>query len=84
MSRFSGNAESCTGCGITYGAFRTGLDFKTIREWYWSGSAEPSDWKYKRRGTVLGRWHMEKQQLWALHKHECSQESQIAQQGCVG
>jgi hypothetical protein len=74
VSRYRGNNETCDRCGIRYKDFRTGLDYKTIYEWLWSSSEDSSEWKYKRRGTVLGRWHMEKQNLWKQHLHECEGE----------
>lgn len=37
------------------------------------GSDDPRDWRYKRRGTVLGFWHMCKEQDWEQHKRDCAE-----------
>lgn len=33
--------------------------------------SDPSEWRYKRRGTVLGLWHSIKQDMWEHHKEMC-------------
>jgi hypothetical protein len=33
------------------------------------------DWRYKRRGTVLGYWHMVKRQEWARHQDLCQRQA---------
>lgn len=50
---------------ITYAQFRTGLTFADARRMLWSNSTDTSDWKYKRRGTVLGFMRALKQEMWA-------------------
>lgn len=55
---------------LTYDQFRTGLTFREVRNMLWVHSDDPSDWKYKRRRTVLGFWHQLKQQLWARYLDE--------------
>jgi hypothetical protein len=30
-------------------------------------SDDRADWKHKRRGTVLGKWHQHKKELWQRH-----------------
>lgn len=48
-----------------YDHFRTGLTYREVYQMLWSPSANPADWRYKRRATVLGFWHQLKQQLYA-------------------
>jgi hypothetical protein len=50
---------------IEYAAFRTGITFADVRRMLWVGSDDPSDWRYKRRHTVLGHWRAIKQQMYA-------------------
>ena len=64
----------CPKCGLTYKDFRTGETFQSIKDMLWTASEDPSDWKYKRRHTVLGRWHMLKQQMWNDHVEQCEGE----------
>lgn len=52
---------------IPYSEFRTGLTFAEVRSMLWVDSPDPKDWKYKRRGTVLGTWRAIKQQLYARY-----------------
>lgn len=47
-----------------YRAFRTGLTFAEVRRMLWSPSTDPRDWRYKRRGSVLGLWRQIKQEMW--------------------
>ena len=47
-----------------YDSFRTGLKFADVKRWARSESEDPSDWRYSRRGTVLGMWHAYKRQLY--------------------
>jgi hypothetical protein len=49
---------------VTYEEFRTGLTYRDVYQMLWSGSDDPSTWRYKRRRTVLGLWHQIKLQLW--------------------
>lgn len=53
---------------VDYEDFRTGLTFGTVRQMLWVGSDDPKDWRYKRRGTVLGFWHQIKLQLYAEYE----------------
>lgn len=73
MSRYHGNSEGCPWCGTTYGAFRTGLKYKDVFQWLWSISPDPADWRYKRRRTILGRWHSFKKEMWEAHKVACEE-----------
>jgi len=47
-----------------YDEFRTGLTFSDVQSMLWSESEDSADWRYKRRGTVLGLWHSIKQDLY--------------------
>ena len=67
MSRYKGNDEKCPHCGIKYRLFRTGFTYREVKLMAWDNSDDPKQWTYKRRGTVLGRWHAIKQELWAKH-----------------
>lgn len=50
---------------VSYEKFRTGLTYRAVADMLWSGSPDPADWKYRRRGTVLGKWHQIKQEYYA-------------------
>src|SRR4051812_44868403 len=52
---------------IPYEDFRTGLSFAEVRRMLWVYSSDPKDWRYKRRGTVLGLWHQIKKELYARY-----------------
>lgn len=65
-------SEACPECGTTYGEFRTGLTYGEVFLMLWSGSDDPSTWRYKRRHTVLGLWMSIKRDQWAAHLGECA------------
>lgn len=67
MSRYRGNADECPHCGMKYGRFTTGLRYYDVFLMLKDYSNDPSDWTYKRRGTVLGKWHQIKKQMWEYH-----------------
>lgn len=71
MSRYHGNDQRCEGCGLRYGDFRTGLTYRDVWIMLWMNDDDPATWQYKRRHTILGRWHAMKKEMWAFHKHEC-------------
>lgn len=71
MSRYHGNDETCESCGMRYRNFRTGLTFSDVRMMLWVGSDDYTQWKYKRRNTVLGLWHALKQRMWDQHQWDC-------------
>lgn len=77
MSRYKGNAERCPGCKITYKRFTTGFTYDQVKQMLWDNSTDSADWKYKRRGTVLGMWFSIKQELWERHKDECEAENTV-------
>ena len=72
MSRYSRNSESCPFCGLRYKNFRCSL--RTKEEVYaqmFVHSEDSSKWRYKRKGGILGYWHMVKQREWQQHLNEC-------------
>lgn len=74
MSRYHGNDEICPRCALRYGHMRTGLTYGQVYEMLKSYSDDPCEWRYKRRGTVLGKWHQIKQEYWAWHLAECERQ----------
>lgn len=72
MSSYRGNGESCPHCGLTYRQLRTGLNYRRVFEELWSIDASPETWRYKRRRTVLGRWHGTKKLMWKMHLEGCA------------
>lgn len=66
-------ADSCPNCGITYDDFRTNLTFAEVKEDMFVSSDSPADWVYKRRHSVLGRWHAIKKTMWQNHLEECKE-----------
>lgn len=72
MSRYSGNSDECPSCGTTYGRFRTGFRYRDVLLMLWDWKDDDrSQWRYKRRGTVLGTFHQLKKELWSRHVEEC-------------
>lgn len=67
MSRYKGNNDACPHCGTLYKRFRTGLTYQDVFTMLKDYSDDRADWKYKRRGTVLGKWHQHKKELWQRH-----------------
>lgn len=61
---------------LTYDEVRTGLTFREVRRMLWVHSDDPRDWKYKRRGTVLGLWRSIKLGLWDRYLAELDGEQQ--------
>lgn len=61
----------CPVCDMKYDDFRTGETFQTVLDDLWVASDRPEDWNYKRRSSVLGKWHEIKQLMWAGHISEC-------------
>jgi len=70
MSRCYKNDERCPHCGITYKRFTTGFKYHEVYLMYWSPDRDSSTWKYKRRNTVLGKWHEIKKDMWNRHIDE--------------
>jgi hypothetical protein len=67
VSRYHANWEKCPHCGITYGEFRTGMSYADVFAMLWSLNEDSSTWMYKRRRTVLGKWHQIKMSWWKHH-----------------
>jgi hypothetical protein len=65
--RATQSESDCMSCGINYRDFHTGLNFAEVRRMMYSGSTDPSQWRSKRRRSVLGYWHELKRQLWLYH-----------------
>lgn len=63
--------DVCSVCGLTYAELRTGLTYADVYALLWSASDDRRTWRYKRRNTILGKWHEIKQELWAQHLDEC-------------
>ena len=67
MSRYRGNDEKCPHCGIKYRDFHTGLRYVDVYCWMMDNETDPSKWRYKRRHTILGKWHQHKMEMWKFH-----------------
>ncbi len=65
----------CERCGLYYDDMLTGLTYGEVFEMLWEPSHDPSRWRYKRRHTVLGKWHQIKLELWEYHLETCEGES---------
>lgn len=70
-----GGGEKCEHCGLAYNDLRTGETYKSVREMLWSGSDDSSTWVYKRRNTVLGKWHEIKLVMWGEHLELCQRQA---------
>lgn len=76
MSNYAGNDEECEHCQLTYGRFRTGFSYQDIWLMFWTpADADPSEWKRKTRGVILGKWFEIKQTMWNEHQERCSDQS---------
>lgn len=53
------------GTPITYSEFRTGLTFREARNMLWKATDDTTEWRQKRRGSVLGLMREMKQEMWA-------------------
>lgn len=61
---------------LDYASFRTGLSYRDVYQMLWVHSDDSRDWKYKRRGTVLGLWRSIKLGLWDRYLAELDGEQQ--------
>lgn len=52
------------GTPITYEQFRTGITFAEARGMLWKNTDDTTQWKQKRRGTVLGYMRELKLSMW--------------------
>ena len=72
MSRYSLNNESCPFCGLYYKNFRCSLRTKEeVYDQMFVHDNDSSKWRYKRKGGILGYWHMIKIREWQQHLNEC-------------
>lgn len=69
--KWRGNEDECPVCGFKYKNLKTGFKFEDIHQMLWVGTPDYSQWKYKRRHTVLGLWHQIKMSMWDQHLKEC-------------
>jgi hypothetical protein len=69
VSRYAGNYDQCPHCGY----FSTGLTYEDVFLMYWKGDDDSSQWRYKKRNTILGRWHQIKKEMWAAHLRQCKE-----------
>ena len=40
---------------------------------FWTDSEDSNQWRYKRRHTILGKWHQIKKEMWQEHLYMCKQ-----------
>ena len=52
---------------IAYDDFRTGLRYRDVYAMLWVNSNDRTQWRYKRRRTVLGHWRGIKQAMYAMY-----------------
>ena len=69
------NEETCPRCGLRYADFRTGYTYADIYAMFWVGSDDPTEWVYKRRNTILGKWHQIKAEQWTQQLDTCDGET---------
>ena len=62
---------TCPHCGFQYKDLRTGHTYRDIYVLLWVASEDSSKWRYKRRHTILGKWHQLKMELWNEHIWAC-------------
>lgn len=65
--------STCPTCGVVYDDMRTGLTYSCIYSMLWSANPDQSQWRYKRRHTVLGLWHQIKREQWYNHLDWCEE-----------
>jgi hypothetical protein len=76
MSRYAGNHDPCPHCGLLYKYFGTGLTYSDVWLMMADHSEDSSEWKYKKRNTVLGKWFQVKQEMWKKHIRECGEQKE--------
>lgn len=84
MSCYRGNRDECPTCGLTYGAFRTGMSYREVFGLLMDNSDDPAEWHNKSRHTVLGKWHELKKQWWAHHLEECALQKEFEDEQTKG
>ena len=50
--------------------------FQRFRQALYVDSDDPKQWRYKRRGTVLGQMHATKRRLWEQFTEACASRSE--------
>jgi hypothetical protein len=65
--------DQCFVCGITYEEFPSGETYQSVYDMLWSGDEDPDTWQFKRRNTILGKWHQIKQMDWKYHLDQCQE-----------
>lgn len=63
--------DVCENCGLRYQDMKTGLTFADVYMFLWSWDGDPSTWRQKSRGVVLGKWHEIKLEMWSSHIEKC-------------
>jgi hypothetical protein len=63
---------------MVYGKLRTGLTFAEVKAMLWSADSDPSTWRYRRRNTVLGKWHQIKREYWDCHVSTCGKADETS------
>jgi hypothetical protein len=61
---------------MRYADFRTGFTYHDVFAMLWTTSEESRDWRYKRRNTILGKWHQIKVELWERHLDGCAPQAE--------
>lgn len=56
---------------VSYEAFRTGLTYRDVYWMLWSADPDPSTWRHKGRGSVLGKWRQMKREMYAYYVAAC-------------
>jgi len=81
VSRYAGNNDRCPVCGLRYKDFRTREPLTYYEVWLmlWVPGEDSAEWKYKRRNTVLGKWHQIKLEDWRAHIAECVAAKEAAE-----
>jgi hypothetical protein len=49
---------------VPYDEFPTGLTYPEVLAMFWMDDSDSSKWKYKRRNTILGKWHQIKKEMY--------------------
>lgn len=70
------NEMCCPNCGIDYRNFRTGFSYADVYAMLWKPSHDSDEWMYKRRNTILGKWHQIKQEMWTHHLENCEENNE--------
>jgi hypothetical protein len=52
------------------------MTYRDVYLMFWDCSTDTSEWKYKRPGTILGKWHQIKKEMFERHtEYECRPEN---------